>query len=33
MGEYYIEVIKGDTRSFRLKLVRASSGGVLYRGE
>ena len=29
MGEYYIEVIKGDARSSRLKLVRASNGGVL----
>ena len=29
MGEYYIEVIKGDARSFRLKLVRASNRGVL----
>ena len=33
MGEYNIEVIKGATRSFRLKLVRASNGGVLYRGD
>ena len=29
MGEYCIEVIKGDTRSSRLKLVRASNAGVL----